>query len=134
MTTTITERRRLTALRAAWLFDGTASALTPDPMVLLDGGTILAVDSAAAPAPDGAEIVDLPGVTLLPGLVDTHVHLGFDSSTDPVGHLAGLDDDAALAAMAEAARTAARGGVTTVRDLGDRNYLALTLRDTAPPD
>src|SRR5438034_7693955 len=108
MTTTITERRRLTALRAAWLFDGTSSTLTANPTVLIDGGTILAVDAATAP-PDGAEVIDLPGVTLLPGLVDTHVHLGFDSSTDPVGQLAGRDDDAALAGMAAAARTAARG-------------------------
>jgi imidazolonepropionase-like amidohydrolase len=131
MTTTITQRRRLTALRAAWLFDGTSATLTANPMVLLDGGSILAIDSATVP-PDSAEVIDLPGVTLLPGLVDTHVHLAFDSSTEPVGHLAGRDDGAALASMAAAARTAVRGGVTTVRDLGDRNYLALTLRDTPP--
>jgi len=130
-TTTITERRRLTALRAAWLFDGTSSTLTANPMVVLDRGTIVAVDAATDP-PDGAEVVDLPGATLLPGLIDTHVHLAFDASTDPVGHLAARDDDAALAAMADAAWTASRGGVTTVRDLGDRNYLALTLREAAP--
>jgi imidazolonepropionase-like amidohydrolase len=132
MTTTITERRRLTALRAAWLFDGTSSTLTANPTVVLDGGTILAVDRDAAPL-SCAEIVDLPGATLLPGLVDTHVHLAFDASTDPVGHLAARDDNAALAAMAKAARTAAYGGVTTVRDLGDRNYLALALRQAGPP-
>jgi imidazolonepropionase-like amidohydrolase len=131
MTTTITERGRLTALRAAWLFDGTSSTLTANPTVVLDGGTILAVDRDAAPL-CCAEIVDLPGATLLPGLVDTHVHLAFDASTDPVGHLAARDDNAALAAMAKAARTAAYGGVTTVRDLGDRNYLALALREAAP--
>ena len=44
MTTTITQRRRLTALRAAWLFDGTSSTLTANPVVMLDGGNILAVD------------------------------------------------------------------------------------------
>jgi imidazolonepropionase-like amidohydrolase len=132
MTTTVTERRRLTALRAAWLFDGTSPTLTARPTVVLDGGTILAVD-AATPPPAGAEVVDLPGVTLLPGLIDTHVHLAFDASTDPVGHLAARDDNAALRAMAEAARAAACGGVTTVRDLGDRNYLALDLREAGPP-
>jgi imidazolonepropionase-like amidohydrolase len=132
MTTTITERRPLTALRAAWLFDGTSSTLTANPTIVLDGGTILAVDRDAAPL-SCTEIVDLPGATLLPGLVDTHVHLAFDASTDPVGHLAARDDNAALAAMAKAARTAAYGGVTTVRDLGDRNYLALALRQAGPP-
>ena len=45
--------------------------------------------------------------------------------------LAERDDAAAFAAMANAARTAARGGVTTVRDLGDRGYLSLGLREAA---
>ena len=51
-TPTVTERGRLIALRAAWLFDGTGSALIGDPLVVIDGGTIVAVGSGA-PAPDG---------------------------------------------------------------------------------
>ena len=124
---TVTERGRLTALRAAWLFDGTGSALIPDPLVVIDGGTIVAVDSGVA-APDGADVVDLGGAALLPGLVDTHVHLAFDASADPVGALAGRDDEQATEAMIRAGQTALRGGVTTVRDLGDRDYLSLGLR------
>jgi len=65
---------------------------------------------------------------VLPGLVDTHVHLAFDASSDPAGALAQRDEHAALAAMRQAARTALLRGVTTVRDLGDRDYLALRLR------
>ncbi|HEU5391495.1 MAG TPA: amidohydrolase family protein, partial [Streptosporangiaceae bacterium] len=128
MTTPIlTERGRLTALRAAWLFDGTGSALVRDPLVLIDGGAIVAVDSGV-PSPEDADVTDLRGATLLPGLVDTHVHLAFDASLDPVGHLASQDDDATLIAMTKAAQAALRGGVTTVRDLGDRGYLSLGLR------
>jgi imidazolonepropionase-like amidohydrolase len=128
MTTPIvTERGRLTALRAAWLFDGTGSTLIPDPLVVIDGGTIVAVDSGAA-APDGADVIDLGGAALLPGLVDTHVHLAFDASADPVGALAGRSDDETLEAMIRAGQAALRGGVTTVRDLGDRDYLSLGLR------
>src|SRR5438067_11292946 len=93
-TPAVTERGRLTALRAAWLFDGTGSTLIPDPLVVIDGGTIVAVDSGA-PAPDGADVIDLGGAALLPGLVDTHVHLAFDASADPVGALAGRSEDEA---------------------------------------
>ncbi len=106
----MTGTRQLTALRATWLFDG--EVLRPDPVVLLDGGTVVGVGSA----PPGVEVIDRPGATLLPGLVDPHVHLDFDAS-------------GALAAMVTAARTALLAGITTVRDLGDQDYLALALRD-----
>ena len=126
-TPTVTERARLTALRAGWLFDGTGSALIPDPLVVIDGGTIVAVGSGA-PAPDGADVVDLGGAALLPGLVDTHVHLAFDASADPVSALGARSGEQTVEAMTRAGRAAVAGGVTTVRDLGDRDYLSLGLR------
>jgi imidazolonepropionase-like amidohydrolase len=125
----VSDRPRLTAIRAAALFDGVSGTLVTDPVVILDGSTIVAVERAVAPPP-GAEVVDLGGATLLPGLIDVHVHLAFDAGADPVTALAERDDDAVLAAMATAGRAALRGGVTTVRDLGDRDYLSLALRGT----
>lgn len=114
----------LTALRAARLFDG--EHLVDDPVVVLDGDRVLSV-GAAVP---GVEVTDLGDVTVLPGLIDTHVHLAFDASTDPVGALAARSPDEVLAAMTEAALATLRCGVTTVRDLGDRDYLSLDLRGT----
>jgi imidazolonepropionase-like amidohydrolase len=134
MTTVVpTAQARLTALRAAWLFDGTGAALIPDPVVVIEGGAIRDVcpGGRIPPIPEGGTVVDLPGATLLPGLVDTHVHLAFDASADPVGQLARRRDDEVVAAMAEAGRAALRGGVTTIRDLGDYRYLSLGLRDRA---
>jgi len=127
---TVSERRRLTAIRASWLFDGTGSVLIANPLVVLDGAVIRSVESGGD-VPDGACLVDFDGATLLPGLVDTHVHLAFDASLDPVGNLAARDDGAAVAAMAASGRASLRAGVTTVRDLGDRGYLSLRLRDRA---
>lgn len=129
--TTARPRPTLTVLRAASLFDGTGAL--PDPTVIIDGAVILAA-GRGLPVPDGARVIDLPGATILPGLVDGHVHLVFDASDDPVSRLAARDDAAVFAAAASAARRAARGGVTTVRDLGDRGYLVLGLRDAARTD
>src|SRR4051794_17360979 len=114
-------------LKAARLFDGTV--LKPDPTLLIDGATIV-----SGPAPAGAAIVDFGAATLLPGLVDTHVHLAFDASADPVAALAARDAADAFAAMCAAGRRAVLGGVTTVRDLGDTGYLALGVRDAARAD
>ena len=128
----LTERPHRTVLRAAWLFDGTEAHLKADPVVVLDGSKITSVDFgsvAAAAAADPDVMVDLGDVTLLPGLVDTHVHLGFDASSNPVANLQARNDAEVLVAMREAGRTALAGGVTTVRDLGDRDYLSLGLRD-----
>jgi len=112
-----------TAVRASWLFDG--AGLRPDPVVVIEGERIVSVGFGSPPE----DFVDLTGATLLPGLIDPHVHLAFDASTAPVEALAARSDVDVLAAMERAARTAVRGGVTTLRDLGDRGYLALRLRD-----
>ena len=119
-------------LRAAALFDGVGPALVPGPMVVVADGTIVAVHGPGGPVPPGATVVDLPGQTLMPGLVDAHMHLCVDATADLVGHLAQADDDLLRDRMAEAARRALSAGVTTVRDLGDRGYLALDLRDSDP--
>lgn len=110
------------------MFDGESATLVNDAVVLMDDGRIVGIQSGA-PAPEGVELVDLGDVTLLPGLIDAHVHLAFDAGPDAVGRLMGCDDDEVLDGMHTAARTALGAGVTTVRDLGDRGYLALKLRD-----
>jgi imidazolonepropionase-like amidohydrolase len=117
------------ALRAARLFDGESPTLTEHPMVLIDDGRIVAVEQGAVEPPNGAELVDLGDVTVLPGLIDVHVHLGFDASPDPVARMHADDDATLLLRMRHHARQALAGGATTVRDLGDRNFTAITLRD-----
>src|ERR1700742_1956572 len=91
-------RARLTALRAAWLFDGVNAALIRDPVLVIEGGIISAVESGG-PVPPDAEVVDLPGAALLPGLVDTHVHLAFDASAQPVANLGRRTDSEVIEAM-----------------------------------
>ncbi len=74
--------------------------------------------------------LDLRDYYVYPGLIDSHLHLCFDAQAEnPVEQLKGQSDVELLPLMREQARCAARRGVTTVRDLGDRSYLALVLRE-----
>jgi imidazolonepropionase-like amidohydrolase len=116
------------AIRSARLFDGVADQLHARPLVLVDEGRISDVDTTGADPPEGAELVDLGEATLLPGLIDSHTHLVLDASSDPVGHLAGVDDDPLLEHCRATARAALTAGITTVRDLGDRRFVTLRLR------
>ncbi len=117
------------AIRSARLFDGVADQLRPRPLVLVDGGRIADVDVTGADPPEGAELVDLGDATLLPGLIDSHAHLVLDASSDPVGHLADTSDEALLADCRARARAALAAGVTSLRDLGDRRFITLQLRE-----
>ena len=64
------------ALVGAALIDGSGSDPVPDAAVLIDGDRIEAVGPrAAVTLPPGAEVIDVSGLTLLPGLIDCHDHL-----------------------------------------------------------
>jgi imidazolonepropionase-like amidohydrolase len=119
---------RTLAIRAARLFDGMGATCTNDPLVVVEDGRIVRVEQGTAPPPD-VELVDLPGATLLPGLIDPHVHLGFDAAPGPIERLVVRSDTEVLESMTAAAAIHLAAGVTTVRDLGDRDYLAVRLRD-----
>ncbi|MFI0193010.1 amidohydrolase family protein [Streptomyces sp. NPDC017082] len=123
----------------------TAGIVTADRVLLgpvgqvIEGGAVLFADEviqAVGPlrdiverAPSGAVRADFPGGSVLPGLIDCHVHLVFDAGEDPLGSLSGWHDHDLLLAMAGRARQLLDSGVTTARDLGDRGNLAGRLRD-----
>jgi imidazolonepropionase-like amidohydrolase len=115
-------------LAADRLFDTKSGQVLFDQIVEIEDGRISAVGPRKGGRADG-EVIDFGDATLLPGLIDIHQHLAFDSSSDVVGHLQTDDDSALLLRMRLAAQRALSAGITTIRDLGDRNYLALSLRD-----
>src|SRR6266702_4284029 len=123
---------QLLVLRAGQVFD--EERTLGQATVVIQDGRISGLDTSGASPPQGAEVVDFgPDACLLPGLIDAHVHLAFDASADVVASLAACDDNALSERMQAAATRALRAGVTTVRDLGDRNYLSLELRRRVPP-
>ena len=100
--------------------------------MLVDGPTIVGVEAFGFEVPGGVEVASYDG-TLLPGLVDAHVHLvadGVPGSLERVGEMA---DDEIDAVIARTLAQEAAYGVTTVRDLGDRGYRTLGFRDAAAP-
>ncbi|MFD1717265.1 metal-dependent hydrolase family protein [Georgenia deserti] len=104
--------------------------------VVVDGTTIRWIGPRAElPSPGSdlldpeAEIVDLGDATILPGLIDAHVHLGFDGSAEPVARMMRESDAQQVATMLASARQLLSVGVTTARDLGARGYLDVVVRE-----
>ena len=107
------------ALVGARLIDGTGAGPLPDAVVLIDGERIAAVGPrAAVRLPAGAEVVDVSGMTLMPGLIDCHDHLASKGYDLP--RRWGLDEPVSLQHLRTAyvlAQTLA-AGYTCVRDAG----------------
>jgi imidazolonepropionase-like amidohydrolase len=115
------------------LLTGVPGEVIRDGALLIHGGKI----SAVGPRPEVEESAQpgsahhrFSGAAILPGLVDTHVHLVFCGRPDAGDQLrAQPDDNRLLLQMGTRAETLLRSGVTTARDLGDRSMLSLAVRD-----
>ncbi len=116
-------------ISAGLLFDGVHAEPLRLPALVVDGGRIERVSvQGASDLPANAERIDLPGTTLMPGLIDCHIHLIFDGSAEPVPHLLAESDNHALVRMVAHARAMLMAGITTARDLGCRSHLDLEMR------
>ena len=94
-------------------------------LVKVEGGLISEVADRCEP-PRGASAVDLAGRVLLPGFIDCHVHLCFDSGTD-INGLAGLAPAELALKAAGSARQTLLAGITTVRDMGGIGMVDIAL-------
>jgi imidazolonepropionase-like amidohydrolase len=115
-------------IRAGRLIDGTGSPPRLDQAVYVEDSRIAGVGPATE-IPTDADVVDLSGSTVLPGLIDCHVHLVFSHSEYPLGDLLAEDDQQLLLRGVAAARQALGAGITTVRDLGGRGGVTFRVRD-----
>jgi imidazolonepropionase-like amidohydrolase len=116
------------AIRVGQVFGG--EQVLPDAgVVLVEGSRILAVQPRGMAVPDGCAVADHPQATLLPGLIDTHVHLCGDSGVGALDRLPDFSDEELTTVIEEALRAHLAAGVTTVRDLGDRRWAVVDWRD-----
>jgi imidazolonepropionase-like amidohydrolase len=108
-------------LRPARVFDGTGAAPLSGAVVLVQNGRITAVGPAASvKAPSDAVIVDLPGMTLMPGMIDLHSHVLLHPYNETNWNDQVLKESLGLRvarATVHMQRTL-RAGFTTLRDLG----------------
>ncbi|MEP5570050.1 MAG: amidohydrolase family protein [Halioglobus sp.] len=105
-------------IRAAALLDVESGRILENPVVLVEDDKI--VDINPKTLPDDATNIDLPGMTLLPGFMDAHVHLAISDAQFRKTLLTENSASAALRAAQSASETL-MGGFTTVRDLGQVN-------------
>jgi imidazolonepropionase-like amidohydrolase len=117
-------------IRAGRAFDG-ERVVPGGALVLVDDGRIAGVEPGAALAPEGCQVLDVPGGTVLPGLVDAHVHLCADGTDGTLDRIGEPGQDAMAAVIEQSLRRHLAAGVTTVRDLGDRRFAVLDWRSSA---
>lgn len=119
-----------TLIHAGKLIDGRTDTPRANVTITVDGDRITGIADGFTAAADGDIVVDLKNATLLPGLMDMHVHLTSEQS-GAAGYAENLylnPADKALRATTYARKTLL-AGFTTVRDCGAGDKLNLALRD-----
>ena len=121
------------AIRAGTAFDG-EQFVPGGALVVLEGARIAAVQPPDTRPPDGCDVLEAPNGTILPGLVDTHVHLCADGTNGTLDRMGEPSDDHLHEVIANSLRRHLAAGVTTVRDLGDRRFAVLDWRAATHAD
>ena len=122
---------RYTLVTAGRLIDGTGAPPIERGAVLVKGDAILAAgprDSVVPPEGAPVDTLDYPHGTVLPGLIDSHVHLIGIGDGRTGDELVTLPDEILTVQAAENARRHLYSGVTTVRDCGAKNRTTFLLR------
>jgi hypothetical protein len=115
---------RWTAIRAGRVFDGKSSSFATNQVILIEGDRIAAIGANLA-IPSGAALIDLSHATVLPGMIDTHIHLYDQQNGQSVTARAAV-------AIGNAAKTL-NAGFTTAVDLDSRGgYGTVDIRCRVP--
>ncbi|MCI0415436.1 amidohydrolase family protein [bacterium] len=125
------ESKSILVLRAARLWDGRSAEPVTNGIVIVERGMIRQAGTGIA-VPDGAEVVDLGDVTLLPGFIDMHVHATGELGPNfLLSFYQGLRKTVAEQSIEASvmARRMLDAGFTTIRNLGANDRIDAGLRD-----
>lgn len=102
------------------LFDSRTGRMVVNPLVVIRGDRIVSVQSGGAP-PAGAEVIDLKGMTLVPGMIDMHTHIDADPLYGGYTGLQYSDSFWSMISVPNADRTL-KAGFTTIRNVGSESW------------
>lgn len=118
----------VTAVSAARLLDVASGKYVDKPLVIVTDGRITAVGKKGDAVPKGAKVVDLPGATLLPGLIDMHTHIDSLAEIGGYNTLQYSDRFWSVVQTANAKKTL-EAGFTTIRNVGSADFDDVGLRE-----
>ena len=104
------------------------SILNTDYSITIEDKLITSIDKGFISLPENFSLIDLRGLTLMPGLMDMHVHLGQEYQSKSERPIKTERETSAILASVHALTTL-KAGFTTVRQVGDSGLIAISLRD-----
>jgi imidazolonepropionase-like amidohydrolase len=118
-----------TYVRAEKMFDGKSQALRQNVLILVRGTKIVEVGEGLKPPP-GANVIDLKGMTVMPGLIDAHTHIALHPGDPEQETLRETPEFRAIYSTLSARKTL-EAGITTIRDVGNEGaaLVDVALRD-----
>ncbi len=117
-------------IKCGRLIDGLREEAVENAVIVIDGSKILEVgDESEIDPPEKASTIDCSDQTVLPGLIDTHLHLALGPGENYDVQFS-WPDSIQMASGIVNSRLTLDSGVTTARDLGARNKIAIDLRDS----
>ena len=116
------------AIHHVRLIDGTGQTIEPATVIVRNSKVAAAGPSRTVSVPQGAARINGRGLTVLPGLIDCHVHLCLGAEPDVVKTVENETPAETLLKAARSAQHTLEAGVTTVRDVGSRDHSIFALK------
>lgn len=116
--------------KGAILIDGTGCSPIENGGLLIEGDQIIAVGSVNdIVVEDDVEVVDLSGKTIMPGMINAHVHVTLEPVGDPLSHHDQNSHTRRVLTGINNLKKHLQSGFTYIRDIGAKNYVDIELRD-----